>query len=40
METLVESDWSPSGEGFVKSRKQSLQIMSQKLATNKGKLRH
>ena len=28
MSTLVECDWSPSGQNFVKSRKQSLQTVS------------
>ena len=38
MATLVESDWSPSGQGFVKSRKQSLQVMSQKTTVSKGNI--
>lgn len=28
MSTIVECDWSPSGQNFVKSRKQSLQTVS------------
>lgn len=28
MTTIVECDWSPSGQNFVKNRKQSLQLVS------------
>ena len=28
MSTIAECDWSPSGQNFVKSRKQSLQTVS------------
>ena len=39
MALVVENDWSPSGQGFVNSRKQSLQKFSHNTTiTSKGKL--